>query len=187
MLAGEEPTPEATDEEERNYSRMFMLAALAVFLAGAIVSLLGGYGYIQVDPVQVMGFTMVSVAILICCGSLTITGRIMAKMPEYGETEEKFRQAMELYENEEWEEASQIFSELVGPKMDHRRALYYGARCLEKMDRWEDVKKYIGRYLELQPKDKEAWELLATAHRRLFEYEEAEAAEEKARQMPSKD
>ena len=76
------------------------------------------------------------------------------------------------------------FTELAGPKMDHKRALYYSARCYEKFDDWENVKKYCYAYLALKPEDREVWEMVADAHKRLFEYTEAEEAQKRAEELP---
>jgi len=90
---------------------------------------------------------------------------------------------MEFYHNQEWEEALKVFREQMGPEMNHKRALFYGAKCCEELDDLECVKKYTKKYLELQPRDKEAWEMLAHAHKRLFEYEESEDALRKAAEL----
>jgi predicted Zn-dependent protease len=71
----------------------------------------------------------------------------------------------------------------MGPANDHKRALYYGALCYDKLDKSEDMRNFLKRYLELQPKDKEAWDLLARAHKRLFEYAEAQEAEIRASEL----
>ena len=64
----------------------------------------------------------------------------------------------------------------MGPDMNHKRALYYGARCAEELEDFDTVKVYCKAYLKMQPKDKEVWEILARAHKKFFEYEEAEDA-----------
>ncbi|MFX0108085.1 MAG: tetratricopeptide repeat protein, partial [Candidatus Hodarchaeota archaeon] len=69
------------------------------------------------------------------------------------------------------------------PRLNHKRALYYSAKCSEQLDDWDTVKKYCRAYLELQPKDKDVWELLASAHKKLFEYEEAQDAMDEASKL----
>jgi tetratricopeptide (TPR) repeat protein len=114
-------------------------------------------------------------------------GSVASKMPEYGQMEIRFDEGMEHFKNEEWENALLIFTELAGPKMDHKRGLYYAALCYGKLDDWENVKKYCKAYLALKSNDREVWEMLADAHKRLFEYEEAEKALEKASRLPIKE
>lgn len=104
-------------------------------------------------------------------------------MPEYGEMEIRYREAMDYYEDNEWDQALPIFLELAGPKLDHKRAVFYAAKCFEAKDDWQNAKKYLKAYLELKPRDREAWELLATAHKRLFEYQDAEEAQAKAENL----
>ncbi len=187
MLSTDDGLIEETGESVQvNIAMRILVAAAVIFIVGVVVALLGRLGYLPVDPVQVIGMTMLTASVFLCCGSLGMAGGILKRMPEYQEMEDEFREALDLYENEEWEEAFSRFSKMASPRMDHRRALYYGARCLEKMGRWEEVKRYIKRYLEFQPDDREAWELLATAHKRLFEYEEAEEAEERAKKATSR-
>ena len=108
-------------------------------------------------------------------------------MPEYGEMEIRFDEGMQHYENEEWENALLIFTELAGPRLDHKRALYYAARCYEHLDDWENVKKFCNAYLAIKPKDREVWEMLSEAHKKVFEYSEAEDAAEKASKLPESD
>jgi tetratricopeptide (TPR) repeat protein len=95
----------------------------------------------------------------------------------------RFEEGMEFYNNQEWEAALNVFKQEMGPELDHKRALFYGAKCCDKLDDLECVKKYTKRYLELQPKDKDAWEMLADAHKRLFEYHEAEDAMKRASKL----
>jgi tetratricopeptide (TPR) repeat protein len=103
-----------------------------------------------------------------------------SKTVEYGEMEIQYREAKDFYDNEEWEKALPLFLELAGPKNDHKRAVFYAAKCYQNLEDWENVKVYCRAYLKLKPKDKEVWELLSTAHKRLFEYEDAQKAADKA-------
>ncbi|MHA2385139.1 MAG: hypothetical protein ACXAEE_02895, partial [Candidatus Thorarchaeota archaeon] len=115
--------------------------------------------------------------------SMTVFAQFTARMPRYGEMETRFKEGMEFYNNQEWEAALKIFREQMGPEMNHKRALFYGAKCCEILDDLSCVKEYTKKYLELQPKDKEAWEMLTNAHKRLFEYEEAEYAQKRAAEL----
>ncbi len=157
-----------------------VLVALIV-VAGLIVAWLGGNGILPVSPTMAVGMAMAIATIVACCGSLSTVGAIASRMSDYGEMETKFEEGMAYYEAGEWEEALRVFNELMGPRRDHKRALYYSARCYEQLGDWDRVKEYCKLYLRMQPKDAEVWELLATAHKRLFEYGEAEDAEAEAR------
>jgi len=168
---------------EINKSKLLIVLAGVIIVGGMLVALLGGYGILAVNPGMVAGFSFLVASIMVCCAAVMVTGSVASRLPEYSEMEDKFRLGMHYYDSEEWDEALKIFQELIGPNRDHKRALYYAARCYEKMDNWEQVKYTIRRYLELQPNDREAWELLATAHKRLFEYEEAEEAQRRAEDL----
>jgi hypothetical protein len=165
-----------------NYRIMGGAAGLILIL-GIVFAWLGGQGIIPVDPSMILGLTVLTVMIIVCCSSLTIIGGVATRLPEYSEMETRFEEAMDHYKSEEWEEAILIFRELMGPERDHKRALYYAARCCEKLDDWECVKSLCNRYLELQPKDREVWELLASAHKKVFEYEEADEAMKRAAKL----
>ena len=45
------------------------------------------------------------------------------------------------------------------------------------------MKIFCLAYLEIKPKDREVWEMLNRAHKKLFEYEEAEDALDKASRL----
>ncbi len=178
--------PSESESRYRTIRRFFIIALLVLFggIAWAVLSM---YGILPGDAVQIIGLTILIFTAFICLATIMYTGVLAQQIPEYGELEEAYRQAMDFYDAEDWEEALDRFKELMGPNMDHKRALYYGARCCEKLDRWEDVKVYIKRYLELQPRDREAWELLSKAHKRLLEYEESEEAARRAEELPSRE
>jgi tetratricopeptide (TPR) repeat protein len=95
----------------------------------------------------------------------------------------RFREAKQLYDEDEIEEALVAFKELIGPEMNHKRGLYYAARCCEKLDDFEGVKVYCNAYIKMQPRDAEVWEMISNAHKKLFEYEEAEDASQRAQQL----
>jgi len=95
----------------------------------------------------------------------------------------RYDEAKSLYDNKEYEPALQIFKELAGPNLNHKRALYYGARCYEALEDWENMKVFCKAYLEIKSKDKEVWEMLNRAHKKLFEYEEAQEALDRANRL----
>jgi hypothetical protein len=156
------------------------IVAVVIVVAGIIGAFLAGQGIIPVNPGLVLGSTILFATLIVCCASSLLITSFASKMPEYGEMEIKYREGMDLYEDEEYEKAIPVFLELAGPKLDHKRALFYAAKSYEALDDWENVKKYTKAYLEMKPKDKEAWEMLTSAHKRLFEYEDAEEAQSKA-------
>jgi hypothetical protein len=167
----------------RDRVKMMLAVGGVVLISGIAIAWLGGHDYLPVEPAMVLGITVIATMIIVCCSSTIVTGKIATKIPEYSHMELKFEKAMEHYENEEYYDALAIFQELLGPKRDHKRALYYSAKIYEKRNEWYQVKLYCKMYLEMQPKDKEVWQLLATAHKRLFEYEAAEDAMEKAAEL----
>jgi len=157
---------------------------VSVILVGGIgLAFLAGYGYIELDPGIIIGFTFILVSVLVCCTSCTLLGTYASKMPEYQELEDRFKYGLVLFEDEEWTAALEVFKEVMGPAKDHKRALYYGALCYDKLEKSEDMRDFLKRYLELQPKDKKVWNLLARAHKRLFEYAEAQEAEIRASEL----
>jgi len=159
-------------------------AAILIVVGGIIVALLSGQGILPFDGPMVLGMSILAATVIVCCASTLLLGSVASKMPEYGQMEIRFEEGMEHFKNEEWENALLIFTELAGPKMDHKRGLYYSALCYGKMDDWENVKKYCRAYLAIKPKDREVWEMLSDAHKRLFEYGEAEDARERASKLP---
>ena len=160
------------------------ILAMLIFVSGVILAWLGGQGIINVEPGVTLGLTILLATIIVCCASTIMLGSVASKIPEYAEMELRFDEGVAYFDNEEWENALLVFTELSGPKMDHKRALFYAALCYEKLEDWENVKKFIRAYLELKPDDREALELLANAHKKLFEYEEAEILMERASKLP---
>ena len=163
------------------------ILAVAIVFGGIIVALLSAQGILPFDGPTVLGIAILVATVVVCCASTIMLGSVASKMPEYGEMEIRFDEGMEHYGNEEWENALLIFTELAGPKLNHKRALYYAARCYAQMDDWENVKKFCKAYLAIKPRDREVWEMLADAHKRLFEYSEAAEAAEKASRLPESD
>ncbi len=159
------------------------LAAVAIVVGGIIAAWLAGQGIIPINPGLILGTSILLATLIVCCSSSLMITSFASKMPEYGEMEIRYREAMGFYEDGEWDKALPIFIELAGPRLDHKRAVFYAAKCFEAKDDWNNTKKYARAYLELKPKDKEAWELLSSAHKRLFEYEEAEEAQERAESL----
>jgi hypothetical protein len=175
------PESESTGMSFRLDIRKLAAVGIVIFVGGAIVAwIVGQLGIPFLDPIMILGASIMIAMVLVCCSSMMVIGQFAARMPEYGEMETRFEEGMEFYNNQDWEVALKIFREQMGPEKDHKRALFYGAKCCEELDDLNCVKEYTKRYLELQPKDKEAWEMLASAHKRLFEYEEAEDALKKA-------
>jgi hypothetical protein len=160
------------------------IVAIAIVGGGIIVALLSAQNLLPFDGVMVMGVAIIAATVIVCCASTILLGSVASKMPEYGQMEIRFDEGMEHFKNEEWENALLIFTELAGPKMDHKRGLYYAALCYGKLDDWENVKKYCNAYLAIKPGDREVWEMLADAHKRLFEYEAAEKALDRASMLP---
>jgi hypothetical protein len=156
------------------------LAAILIVFGGIILAWLAGQGFLPFNPGLIIGTSILVATLIVCCASSVLITSFASKMPEYGEMEIRYREGMDYYEDGEWEKALPIFVELAGTNLDHKRAVFYAAKCYEATDDWPNVKRYSRAYLELKPKDKEVWELLATAHKRLFEYEEAEEAQAKA-------
>ncbi|MHA2163327.1 MAG: tetratricopeptide repeat protein [Candidatus Thorarchaeota archaeon] len=178
---------------ERNRVKIVTAASIGTFVGGFVLAWLVGNGYVEypegsatlfdINAATIFGFSILVGTMLICCTSSMLLGAFAARIPGYGDMEIRFEAAKELYEDKDWEAALSAFVELMTPNMNHKRALYYAARCSEELDKWEDVKKYCQLYLKMQSKDKEVWELLARAHRKLFEYEEAQDAELKMQEL----
>ncbi|MFW9966722.1 MAG: hypothetical protein ACFFEA_06160 [Candidatus Thorarchaeota archaeon] len=176
--------PESTRKPFRLDIRIIAAFGIIILVAGITLAwVVAQLGIPFLDPRIILGASVLISMILVCCSSMMVFGKFAARMPEYGVMETRFKEGMEFYNNQEWEAALEIFREQMGPKMDHKRALFYGARCCENLEDLECVKRYTKRYLELQPKDKEAWEMLASAHKRLFEYEEADNAMKRAEEL----
>ncbi len=175
----------ADDEEGMRFlpPKYVSVAVVIIFIGGSIISVLGGQGIIPVDPVMTMGMTILLITMLVCCSAITMVTSYSSRIPQYSEMEIKFDEAMSHYEDGEYEAAIEMFRLLAGPKMNHKRALYYGARCYEALGDWENTKTFCKAYLELKPKDKEVWEMLNRAHKRLFEYEEAQDALDKTKSL----
>ena len=159
------------------------LAISVIIVGGLGLAFLAGYGYVDLDPGIIIGLTIILVTVLACCTSCTLLGSYSSNISKYQELEDRFKDGLVLFEDEEWAAALEVFTDVMGPAKDHKRALYYGALCYDKLDKNEDMRILLKRYLELQPKDKEVWNLLAQAHKRLFEYAEAEEAEIRASEL----
>lgn len=174
--------------QKGTYNSKFLKAAkvvIVIFIIGMTIASLQIVGIITfLGPVSAtIGFTILLDTIIICCVASSSIGTISQNLDRYEAEERLFKEGKELYDLGEWEEALVFFSKLLNPDMDHKRALYYSARCYEELGQWEEVKKFCVKYLELVPKDREVWELLARAHKRLFEYEEAEQAMQQASKL----
>ncbi|MDF1541216.1 MAG: tetratricopeptide repeat protein, partial [Candidatus Thorarchaeota archaeon] len=164
--------------EGRSRIKIMVVAGTLIIVASIVLEWMAGWGYlgIIVPSGTILGIGILIGSVLICCTSTMLTSSYAARMPGYGDMEIRFKEGERLFDEEEWVEALVIFRELMGPQMNHKRALYYAARCSEKMDDWEAVKAYCKQYIKMQPRDKEVWEMKSKAHKKLFEYEEAEDA-----------
>lgn len=183
MMTGVAPQTGAGEPVQIKPKYIGIVAVVIVF-GGIIVALLSAQGILPFDGPMVIGISILAATVIVCCASTIMLGSVASKMPEYGDMEIRYDEGMEHYVNEEWENALLIFTELAGPKLNHKRALYYAARCYEKMNDWENVKKICKAYLVLKPRDREVWEMLSDAHKKLFEYDEADDAREKASKLP---
>ncbi len=165
--------------------KKFALLMLIITVVGLLVTMLRYYDIIvlPITSPAIFSIVILTDSILICCVAGTLLTNLSSKLPEYQEEEYRFKEGKAYYDDGEWEEALKVFNEILDPDMDHRRALYYAARCYQQLSQWEDMKRYCKRYLELVPNDKEVWELLAEAHKRLFEYEEADSALQHAKEL----
>jgi tetratricopeptide (TPR) repeat protein len=161
-----------------NKTKLVAVAGVLVILGSIALEFLIGWGIIPIDipPGMIIGVGILTGTGLICCGAMCLMGSYAQNMPEYGEMEIKFKEGKAYFDDSEWDKALEVFQELMGPEKNHKRALYYAARCSEEKDDYEAVKEYCRAYLKMQPKDKEVWEMLSNAHKKLFEYEEAEDA-----------
>ena len=178
--------PQFPDDEEgfsAPAQKYVAVAVVVIFVGGVVLSLLAGQGFIPIDPVMTIGLAIMLVVIVVCCSASLMIGSYSQKIPEYSEMEIRYDEAKAHYENGEYEEALDIFKALAGPRLNHKRALYYGARCFEALEDWENMKIFCKAYLTLKPKDKEVWEMLNRAHKKLFEYEEAQEALDRANRL----
>jgi len=178
MIPGVVPQ-ETAEEFSPPYKYVILIAAL-ITVGGFIAAWLGGQGILPINPSVALGFTILAATITVCCAAVVMQGTYVSRMVNYGEMEIRFEEGKTHFDNEEWENALLIFTELAGPKMNHKRATYYAACCYERLGDWENVKKYTKAYLRLKPRDAEAWGMLARSHKSLFEYEEAQYAQERA-------
>ncbi|MCK5151918.1 MAG: hypothetical protein KAQ65_08755 [Candidatus Thorarchaeota archaeon] len=165
---------------EKRISRPKLVSGIGglIIISGVILELLSGWGIVPLGstPGSILGLRVLVGAMLICCTSTMMLSGYAARIPEYGDMEIKFKEAKHQFDNQETELALSLFKELIGPEMNHKRALYYAARCCEVLDDYEQVKHYCTKYIRMQPRDAEVWEMLANAHKKLFEYEESEDA-----------
>ena len=119
------------------------LAVIIIFVGGVVLSFLAGQGYIPLDPSQIFGMSILLVIILVCCSATMMIASYSQRIPEYSEMEIKYDEAKMHYDNEEYDRALEIFKELAGTKLNHKRALYYGARCYEALDDWENMPEAV--------------------------------------------
>ena len=178
MIPGVIPQ-EAAEGFSPPYKYIILITAL-ITIGGIIAAWLGGQGILPISPAVSLGFTILAATILVCCSAVMMQSAYASRMVNYSEMEIRFEEGKAHFDNHEWENALLIFTELAGPKMNHKRATYYAACCYEKLGDWENVKKYTRAYLGMKPRDAEAWEMLARSHKNLFEYEEAQYAQEQA-------
>ncbi len=180
------PEPsEPAEEGKSEKAKIVGIGGVIIIIGSVITAWLVGWGYLPIPlpPAAILGGGILIGMILICCTSSLFTMSVAMKIPGYGELEIVFEEGLDYYNNEEWEQALQVFRKVMGPQMNHKRALYYAARCSEKLDDYEAVKVYCRKYIEMQPRDREVWELLSNAHKKLFEYTEADEAMQRAEQL----
>lgn len=172
---------------ERRFSmvKKLGLATLCVFLGSIGLALASGRGLLPlgISAGMILGLGIIVGMVLMCCTSMMYMTSVTSKIPEYGDLEIKFKEGMEYYDNNEWGDALIVFRKVMGPEMNHKRALYYAARCSEKLDDYSSVKLYCSMYIKMQPKDKEVWLMLANAHKKLYEFDQAEDAMKKAEKL----
>jgi len=181
MIPGVVPQ-EAAEGFSTPYRYIILIAAL-ISVGGIIAAWLGGQGILPISPAVTLGITILATTIVVCCAAVLMQGAYASRIVNYGEMEIRFEEGKTHYDNQEWENALLIFTELAGPKMNHKRATYFAACCYQKLSDWENVKKYTKAYLRMKPRDAEAWEMLARSHKSLFEYEEAQYAQEQAERL----
>lgn len=168
--------PPTDDKDGFRIVKVIACLATALFFAGAGLAWIADQFAWPISPGLILGASITVSVMLLCCSSYLSSMAYSSRMPAYDEMEREFTKGMQLFQNREWQEALEVFKQLMGPKMNHKRALYYAARSAEDLSDWESVKLYCRKYLEMKSKDKEVWEMLARAHKRLFEYEEADEA-----------
>ncbi|MFW9888177.1 MAG: hypothetical protein ACFFER_08350 [Candidatus Thorarchaeota archaeon] len=156
MLAPKEP--ETTGRSFRLDVRVIGVAAVIILVGGTSLTwVVDNFGIPFLEPGTILAASIILTTILVCCSAMTVIGQFAYRMPQYGAMETRFKEGKEFYNNQEWPEALKIFREQMGPEMSHKRALFYGAKCCVALDDLECVKLYTKKYLELQPRDKEAW------------------------------
>lgn len=168
-----------------SYAKIIKIS-VAIFVGGFVITMIQLNGFPIIpggDPAATFGFTVLLTTLTICCGATIMTTTYASRIGNYQEEENFYEIGKQHYDNGEWQEALNIFNQLLDPDWDHRRSLYYGARCYEKLGDWEGMKRFCKKYLELQSKDKEVWEMLGRAHKHLFEYEDADIALERASRL----
>ena len=178
--------PQFPDDEEGMGllpPKIISVAIIIIFVGGIILAWLGGLGVLPINPIATLGLAIMLVVVLVCCSAINMIASYSQRIPQYSEMEIRYEEAKSHFDNEEYNEALEIFKQLAGPRLNHKRALYYGARCYEALDNWENMKVFCKAYLELKPKDKEVWEMLNRAHKKLFEYEEAQEALDRAKKL----
>ncbi|MBD3407408.1 MAG: hypothetical protein GF411_14925 [Candidatus Lokiarchaeota archaeon] len=163
--------------------KLSIILAVVAILVGILLAWLSGRNYIPGNPNLYLGFSIMVSSGIVCCIALCQQREYAGNITDYHEQEIILEHAMMLYEDEEYKQALEKFDVLIGPKKDHKRALYYAAKSCEALDDWTATKRYIKHYLELVPKDREAWELLTRAHKKLFEFEKAAEAEKRAMEL----
>ncbi len=173
---------EAPEERHINL-RHLRLIVVGILAGGSVTILLSLMKILPVDAMLVYSGVVVTLTILFCCYAMIVVVSVSARLPSYRRMEMEFEEGKALFDEGQYREALRIFERLAGPQMDHKRALYYAARCHVQLNEWNEVKRYCQLYLRLQPRDREVWLMLADAHKRLFEYEEAEEASRRAAEL----
>jgi hypothetical protein len=172
-------------EQKPSKEKVLGLVTVCVILGSLLLAWAVGQGILPlgISAGMILGLGIIVGMVLMCCTSMMYMTSVTSKIPEYGDLETKFKEGMEYYDNNEWQDALDVFRRVMGPEMNHKRALYYAARCSEKLDDYRSVKLYCSMYIKMQPKDKEVWLMLATAHKKLFEFDQAEDAMKNAEKL----
>jgi hypothetical protein len=71
------------------------------------------------------------------------------------------------YDDGEWLEALQIFTEILDQVPEYQSALYYAVCCHIELENWEDVEKLSEKYLRIYPDEPDIIKALNQAQQKL--------------------
>ncbi|MFX1369541.1 MAG: hypothetical protein ACFFAY_13165 [Promethearchaeota archaeon] len=136
--------------------------------AGITLYLLASYGYVFWDPILALlvGFF----APLVVYGTKGAMGlyKYRLRLGEFWYMDYQYKEAMRFYNNQDWELAANHFERVLEVGPDHKRALYYAAKCKENLEEWSDVVTLSRRYLKQNPEDEEAAFMLKRANQYIW-------------------